>query len=395
MITSELLINLFLILVVAWLLGGVFARFGLPRIMGALLAGFILGPPLLGIIRSSPALEFIAELGIFFVMLYTGLELDPKELLEHIRPSLAVALGGFILPFILGYYTTRIFGGTVYQSLFVGIGISITAIAVQSVILHSLRIQKTYLGHIIIGAAIADDIFSLMALSVLLGLAKTGEIQVLNIFWMVLKVCAFFGFTIILGQFVIPKFTRKLYDHSGKAFTFTIVSALAMAYLADLAGLHFIIGAFLAGQFTRKEIVDKKIYDAINDRFLALSYGFLVPVFFASLSFHLHLYWERSFIFLSIAITVTAIIGKLIGSGLGLAVFRRNIWESAIVGFGMNGRGAVELVVASVILKLSNDLLASGAFITTLMAPFTLRWSILKTCRPDEKAAFCSLWDES
>jgi Kef-type K+ transport system membrane component KefB len=113
-----------------------------------------------------------------------------------------------------------------------------------------------------------------------------------------------------------------------------------------------------------------------------------------------------------VVLTAVAVLGKLVGCGLGLAGFGHNRWESAIVGFGMNGRGAVELVVASVVIRLSTDLVAKGAiseplltqsqfsalifmaFVTTLMAPLTLRWAVLRTCLPDEKANFCQLWAE-
>lgn len=413
MITTELMISLLLILVAAWFMGSLFSRYGLPFILGELLAGVVIGPPLLGLIGPSPALELLAEFGIFFVMFHTGMEMDPKELLEHFWPSLAVAMGGFVLPFILGFVTTKAFGGTMNQSLFVGMGISITAIAVQSVILRSLRISTTYIGHIIIGAAIADDILSLISLSILLSLAKTGAVQASTLFTIVLKVIAFFGVTILLGQFVIPKITRRLHDREGKAFTFAMVTALAMAYLAELVGLHLIIGAFLAGQYVRKEVMDEKIYDAISDRFYGISYGFLVPVFFASLSFHLHFYWNTSFILFAGILTLMAIIGKVVGCGLAYALIRPNFWESAIIGFGMNGRGAVELVVATVVLKLSEELMSSNitveplltqdqfsalilmAFLTTLMAPLTLRWSVMRACSSDEQASFCMLWDRT
>ena len=411
MITEELVINLLLILAVAWVLGSLFARFGLPVMLGELLAGIILGPPLLGVIHSSPSLDLLADLGIFFVMFYTGMEMDPKELLEHIRPAMAVALAGFIVPFALGVLTALSFGGTVYQALVMGLGIAITAIAVQSIILHSLRIHKTAIGHIIIGAAIADDILALIALSVILGMAKTNAVQFVDIAVICLKVVAFFGFTIISGHFILPRFTRKLHDRQGKAFTFAMAAALAMAYLAELAGLHLIIGAFLAGQFVREEIMDQKIYNAIRDRFYGLSYGFLVPIFFVSLSFHLHFDFSWNFLLFATVVTLVAIAGKLGGCGLGLYLFKRNFWEAVVVGFGMNGRGAVELVIASVFLKLSDDLIAQGAiaeplitesqfsalilmaFVTTLIAPISLRWAAMKACQADEKAAFCSLWD--
>ena len=100
MITPELIINILLILTVAWGMGSFFSRFGLPVMLGELLAGVVLGPPLLGVVTSSASLELLAEWGMFFVMFYTGMEMDPKELLEHIWPSLAVAFGAFVLPFV-------------------------------------------------------------------------------------------------------------------------------------------------------------------------------------------------------------------------------------------------------------------------------------------------------
>jgi Kef-type K+ transport system membrane component KefB len=411
MITADLILSLLLILTAAWLLGFIFSKFGLPVMLGELTAGVILGPPILGIIHSTPSLEMLAELGIFFLMFYTGMELDPKELLEHIWPSLAVAIGGFLLPFLLGYLVASSFGGTVYQSLFVGMGVSITAIAVQAVILHSMSINQTNLGHIIIGAAIVDDIIALIALSTLLGLAKTGTIQIMAVSIILLKVILFFGLTILIGHFIMPRFTRRLTDEGGKTFTFAMITALLMAYFAELAGLHLIIGAFLAGQFIRKEIMDQKVYETISSRFLGISYGFLVPIFFASLSFHLLFAWDWSFIAFALVLILAAVIGKLLGCGLGASLFKYNFWESTIIGFGMNGRGAVELVVVTVVMKLSNELIQSGvisdplltktqfsvlvlmAFVTTLMAPITLKWAVTRTCLPSEKADFCLLWD--
>ncbi len=382
-------------------------------ILGEMLAGVILGPSLLGIVTPSDALEMLGELGIFFVMFHTGVELDPKELLEHKWPSTAVALGGFVLPFALGYALARVFGGTLYQSLFIGLGVSITAIAKAAVILHSMRINRGEIGHIIIGAAIVDDILALVALSTLLGLAKTGAVQFTDLLIILSKVSAFAGVTILIGHFVMPKLTRRLTDTGGKAFTFAMVSALVMAYLADLAGLHPIMGAFLAGQFVRKEIMDYHIYEAIEDRFYGISYGFLVPIFLASLSFHLHFSWNLSFMTFSIALILLAMLGKLVGCGLGALPFKYSLKESFVIGLGMNGRGAVELVVATVVLGLSDDLMVRNiistplltqdqfsalilmAFVATFIAPIALKWAVTNTCAPSEKEQICRLWDDA
>jgi len=413
MITTHIIISLLLILASAWVLGSLFSRIGIPAILGELTAGIILGPPVLGLIDASSQIELLAELGIFFAMFHSGMEMDPKELLEHIKPSISVAIGGFIIPFLFGFYASWLFGGSVYQSLFVGMGVSITAIAVQAVILHSMQINQTPIGHIIMGAAIVDDILALMSLSILLALAKTGSLQLQVIGMIVLKVALFFGATIAIGHFIMPRFVRKLTDKGSKAFTFAMASALMMALFAEKAGLHLIIGAFLAGQFVREEIVDANVYKALNDRFEAIAYGFLVPIFFASLSFHLHFTWSWSFFLFAGAITLVAIAGKLVGCGLGALAFRFSMSEATIIGFGMNGRGAIELVVATVVIKLSDALLQDGiisvplltsdqfsalvlmAFVTTFIAPVTLKWAVMRTCRSDEQAAFCMVWDNA
>ena len=410
MLTDHLIINLLVILAVAWPVGAIFVRMGLPVMLGQLVTGLLLGPAVFNIVSPSEAITFLADLGIFFAMFYAGMEMDPKELIEHIWPAMAVAVGGFVLPFVMGFFVARYFGGTVFQSLFIGIGLSITAIAVQAVILQEMQIHKTRIGHVIMGAAIVDDILSLIGLSVLLGLVKTGTVELSGIIIIILKVSAFFGFTILAGHFLVPFFTRKLDDYNAKGFTFAMISALVMATAAELAGLHTVIGAFLAGQFVRKEIMHEKIYNAISDRFYGLSHGFLMPVFFVSLAFHIHFKWDISFLLFAAAITITAILGKLVGCGLGALSFRYSMRESSVIGFGMNGRGAVELVVVAVVLALSNDLLAQGvlseplltedqfsalvlmAFITTLLAPLMLRWSVMKTCSGSEKEQFCQLW---
>jgi Kef-type K+ transport system membrane component KefB len=318
-----------------------------------------------------------------------------------------------VVPFGIGFAVAYLFGGTMFQSLFVGMGISITAIAVQAVVLQSMHINRSQLGHIIIGAAIVDDILSLMGLSVLLSLARQGSFDAVQLLILIGKVGAFFALTVVLAVYILPPLTRRLTDEAGKAFTFAIAVGLGMAQLADLAGLHHIIGAFVAGQFVRREIVKDEIYKVIASRFFGISYGFLVPIFFVSLSFHLELVASWSFVSFALVITAAAVIGKVVGSGIPLRLFGHSNWESMVVGFGMNGRGAVELVVASVVLGVSKELMEAGeigsplltseqfsalvlmAFVTTLLAPITLKWSVLKTCRHDEGVDFCTILDTS
>jgi Kef-type K+ transport system membrane component KefB len=408
----KILIHIILILLVAWVLGDLFQRLRLPRLLGELVAGLILGPPILGWVQPREALTVLSDLGIFFLMFYSGMEMDPRELLEHFWICLAVALGGFVLPFAAGYGVAVFFGATTFQALFMAMGLSVTALAVQARVLQDLEIQHTKVGHIIIGAAIVDDILALVTFSVLTGLAKTGQVDPVNIAILLLEVGAFFGGTILAGQFVLPHLTRRLKDREAKGFTFALLAALIMGYLAEAVGLHLIIGAFLAGQFVRKEVVEPDLYRRLHDRFFNIIYGFLGPIFFVSLSFFVELALPRQDWGFLAAVVAVAVVGKVAGCGLPVLLFRRDWREALVIGLGMNGRGAVELIVAKSVLLLSIPLLAQGviqqplltdsqftilvlmAFVTTLIAPVSLRLAVPRVCGGSDRD-FCHLWRNS
>ena len=178
-----------------------------------------------------------------------------------------------------------------------------------------------------------DNILALMGLSILLGLAKTGSVSAVSLGLMLLKVVGFFVLTIGVGELIIPRFAGRLTDKEAKGFTFALIVALGLGFLADWAGLHLIIGAFLGGQFVRREIMDERIYERIADRFYGISYGFLVPIFFVSLSFHLKIQWTWSFLWFTLVLILAATVGKVAGCGLAARLFR-NSW-------GPGGRGGL------------------------------------------------------
>jgi Kef-type K+ transport system membrane component KefB len=408
----RLIINIVLILLVAWVLGDLCQRLRMPRLLGELLAGLVLGPPLLGWVQPREAMTVLSDLGIFFLMFYSGMEMDPRELLEHFWVCVAVAVGGFVLPFGLGFVVARFFGATILQSLFMAMGLSVTALAVGARVLQDMEIHHSKVGHIIIGAAIVDDILALISFSVLAGLAKTGQVDLYKILLLLVEVAAFFGVTILLGHFVLPRFTRRLRDVEAKGFTFALSAALIMGFLAELVGLHLIIGAFLAGQFVRKEVVDPDLYRRLHDRFFNIIYGFLGPIFFVSLSFHVNLNLPAQDWWFLAAIIAVAALGKIGGCALPVAIMRRNWQEAAVIGLGMNGRGAVELIVAKAVLLLSYGLIQSGAiteplltesqftililmaFVTTLLTPISLRALVPSLCTSSDKD-FCELWRQA
>jgi Kef-type K+ transport system membrane component KefB len=247
---------------------------------------------------------------------------------------------------------------------------------------------------------------------VLTGLAKTGQVDPARIALLLTEVIAFFGGTILAGHYLLPKLTRRLKDEEAKGFTFALLAALIMGFLAEMVGLHLIIGAFLAGQFVRKEVIEPKLYQKLHDRFFSIIYGFLGPIFFVSLSFHVSLDLPaRDWWFLA-AIVLVAILGKVAGCGLPVLLVKRDWREAAVIGLGMNGRGAVELIVAKAVLLLSFTLSQVGvireplltqsqftililmAFITTLIAPISLRLVVPPLCARSDQD-FCALWRQS
>jgi len=373
--------NSLLILMVTVLVAGkVFRLIKLPVIFGELIGGIIVGPMMLNLIdTSNEAIKMLADLGIFFLMLHSGLQADPDELLKASRKSILIAIGGVVLPFAGGYLVAKIFGLDTVASLFVAMCLSITAIAVSARLFKDYGISKTRTAQITMGAAIIDDILALILFSVIFSLHEQGEIAFVPIVILLLKIIFFFVVVIWGGLRVAPFLGKILSD---KGFTFALIVALVLGLIAEWIGLHMIIGAFLAGLFIREEVLDKKIFNKIEDRIYGLSYSFLGPIFFASLAFHIDfssIYTNPAFV---IGIIITAILGKIVGAGLAALVQKINLHESYIIGLAMNSRGAVEMIIASIGLQsgiinreVFSVLIIMG-FITTIFSIFAMKSAV-------------------
>ncbi len=379
------IINLLMVMVIIWTTGVLFRTIRQPPVIGELLAGFIFGPPVLGIIHPDETLHVLSELGIFFLMFYAGLETNPFELKRMTKPSVFVALGGFILPFILGLGASYFLDLSLIQALFIGMALSITAIAVNARVLTDMKMTRFRVTPVIIGASIIDDILSLALFTIIIDLASgDGSLIGTHLFIQMLKVAAFFGISHLIGMLLYPKFTKYFSSREAKGFTFALIMALLFGVLAEMAGLHIILGAYMAGLFVREGIVSKELFQKINDRFVSITYGFLGPIFFVSLSFHLDFsVLTTHFLPLSILL-LAAVAGKLIGSGTGALMGKMNKGEAMVIGAAMNGRGAVELIIASIGLQMGIidniyfSILIVIAFLTTLMPPVSLHLLLKK-----------------
>lgn len=374
-------LNLLMLMVIVWTTGVICRIIHQPPVMGELLAGIVFGPAFLGLIAPNEMLQILSELGVFFLMFYAGLETNPIDLKRFRLQSTLVGIFGFIIPFAIAYVTCKLFGLPLSVSLFISLGLSITAIAVSARVLHDLELTDHRVTPIIIGASIIDDVMALSFFTAIIDIGtNSGHIHWLNFALVMLKVLIFFCISIGIGLWLYPKIGNFFASRSSKGFTFALIMALLFGMLAEIAGLHIIIGAYMAGLFVREGVVSPELLTKISDRFVSITYGFLGPIFFVSLSFHVTFAIFETHLLLTLGLLLAAIVGKLVGAGSGALAGGMNSREATVVGLAMNGRGAVELVVASIGLQMGliNDeifsILVFIAFVTTSLPPVSIKW---------------------
>lgn len=380
------LLNLLLILFSAWVAGALFTRVGYPAIFGELLVGIILGPPLLGWLHGSEALSVLAEIGVLLMMLYIGMEIDPKELFKASWGGFLAAIGGFIVPFGLAYVVvTLVFGGTTLAGLFVGIAAGVTSLATKSRILSDLNLLDTRIAHVMMAGALVADSLSLIVFAAIISIVDIGTLEPARIAFVGLEVIVFFALTIFMGIKIFPILWKWLarWGLTSRTFyaTFILLITLLFAEMAELAGLHAILGAFLAGLFIREGVgVERRLAHELTELVRDMSIGFLAPIFFVTAGFHVGLDVFFTSLPLLLSVIVVATLGKIAGTAL-FYLWSGNGWrEGIVIGAGMNGRGAVEIIIAEIALQagiISQEIfsvLVFMAIFTTATVPVLLKW---------------------
>jgi Kef-type K+ transport system membrane component KefB len=255
---------------------------------------------------------------------------------------------------------------------------------------------ESRVGKTVIAAALWDDLLSLLLLALLLaaiGENYSGSFQSEATYLLIGKVVLFFAVTIPVGLFVFPLIGRYFQHlHFPEVdFSMLLIAALAYAVFAEMMGLHFILGAFLAGMFFHPTVVDADVYQRVEQQMSGITRGFLAPIFFVSVGLHLDFSAVSQVPGFVAMLILIAFVSKLVGSGLPAYWVGLSKRESVAVGVGMSGRGAVELIVAGIALEAGLFLQPSPtpvliqslfsaivimALVTTILAPIFLRWLI-------------------
>ena len=363
----DLFFILLVLLVATRSFGEAAERLGQPALVGELVAGITLGAivaeypvvfPTLVDLSHNEVFASITDLGMFFLMLFAGVEMRPGKIMQHSGGALAVAIGGMALPLALGLGLGWIFLPATdlfaAQCLFLGTALAITAVPATVRILLDLGQLDTRIGQTIVSAAVFDDIFSLMLLAWMTGLLAMGEPPgLMDVMLLLGKIALFFAVTGIIGLYLFPWGGRLMHHLRAKELEISaiLVAAFAFSVLAHLLALHFIVGAFVAGLFFGRKTINAASYERVKNTISAMTFGFLAPIFFASIGLNLDMGALTGAPLFAALLVIAAFIGKIVGAG-GAARgvgFSKN--EAAAIGVGMSPRGAVELVIAGIALK--------------------------------------------
>ncbi|GAA0620738.1 cation:proton antiporter [Halomonas beimenensis] len=401
-----------LVLLVATRLGGLIAtRLGQPMLVGELIAGVALGLILAGFTLDPALIELgqehhvmaLTDLGIFFLMLLGGLEMRPRELVESGVRSMVVATCAMVLPLSAGFFVAWLWLPSsdlrFAQALFVGTALSITAVPVTIRVLMDMNRLNTRIGRLIVSAAVFDDLLSLVLLSILTATLGNGQfLEGLPLALIPLRVLAFVVLVYALGTFLMPPLARFVVGLGVEemGFSFILVIGALFSLLAELLGLHFILGAFAAGLFFGRETVNSQLYDDLRHKVAAITNGFLAPIFFASIGLELELSAIREVPLFLLILIIVAFLGKLLGAALPARLFGIPAPEAWAIGTAMSARGAVELIIAGIALRaglfdagaadsaiVANlfSVVVLVAIVTTIAAPIGLRLALLQAPR--------------
>ncbi len=418
---SFVITGVLLSLIVVYLaskLGGEFSkRLNLPPVLGELIGGVLVGVSALHLLlfpengvatdsaiisilqqfgqldaaavthifqSQSEVISVLAELGVIVLLFEIGLESDLRELGKVGYQAAVVAVVGVAAPFILGTVgLVTLFHVAVIPAIFAGAALTATSIGITSKVLSELGQLKSTEGQIIVGAAVIDDVLGIIVLAVVASLAKTGEVDLLNVVYLIISASAFLLGAILLGKFFNQSFVAiadKLQTRGAlliPAFTF----ALVMAVLANIIHLEAILGAFAAGlvldETDKRKELDQQVMPIAD---------LLVPIFFVTVGAKADLSVlnpavaeNRAGLIIAAFLIVVAIVGKIV---TGWAVFGQPDVNRLAVGVGMIPRGEVGLVFAGigsasgVLDRPLEAAIIVMVILTTFLAPPLLQFSL-------------------
>ncbi len=341
--------DLAIIVVFAKVFGLIARKLKAPQVVGEIIAGLVVGPSVLGIVKLNQFLDICAGLGVVLLMFSAGLGTNLKQLLHTGVKALLIACSGVLVPLIggtllyMGFYGFSAIGTPqFFTAVFIGVIMTATSVSITVETLKELGKLKTELGTTILSAAIIDDVIGILVLTFVIGFKNPDS----NPGFVALSTVAFFALSVVLG-FVIYKAFKiidKRWPHTRRIPILALALCFGLSYVAEkYFGIADITGAYVAG------IILSKLHDSdyIEEKMDINSYMIFGPIFFASIGLKTEISgftWEL--LLFSLAFVAVALVSKIIGCGAMSRLCGFKGRETLKVGVGMMTRGEVALIVA-------------------------------------------------
>lgn len=410
-----LVVQVSVLLLVARTLGEIATRFGQPSVVGEILAGILLGPSLLSgavpfinelIIPQTEVqgylLEVIALLGAMFLLLITGLETDIQLIKRHAKTAISVSFGGIAVTFITGFFLGQhlpdfLLGDPderLVFSLFVATAMAISAIPVIAKVLMDMNLMRRDIGQTILAAGMSDDTIGWILLSIVAGIAAGDAVNAGTVLTTVGSVLAFLVISFTLGRWIVRKLLIYVQDEmksTDRLLSLVIILTFLWGAITQLLNLEAILGAFVMGILFG---MMPRLPEEVINKLESIALGIFAPVFFAVAGLKVNILnlFDPTLLLITLIVIAIATLGKVAGTYTGARfIGRKDHWTSLSFGAGLNARGAMEIIIATIGLRLgilSQDMfsiIVVMAIATSLMAPFALRWVLKRVTIGEEE----------
>lgn len=410
-----LVLQVGILLLAARVLGEVATRLGQPSVIGEILAGILLGPSLLAglfpgfgelIIPQTETqgylLEVVSLMGAMFLLLITGLETDIQLIKRHAKTAISVSLGGISVTFLTGFFLGQNLPDFLLAdpderlvfALFVATAMAISAIPVIAKVLMDMNLMRRDIGQTILAAGMSDDTIGWILLSTVAGIAAGEAVTTGTVLTTVGSVLAFLVLSFTLGRWLVRKLLIFVQDEvisTDRLLSLVIILTFLWGAITQLLNLEAILGAFVMGIIFGTM---PRLPEEVIDKLESIALGIFAPVFFAVAGLKVNILnlFDPTLILITLVVIAIATLGKVVGTYVGARfVGKKDHWTSLSFGAGLNARGAMEIIIATIGLRLgilSQDMfsiIVVMAIATSLMAPFALRWVLSKVTIGEEE----------
>jgi len=392
----EPLVSILISLITAYALGEVCRAVKIPRVIGQICAGIVIGVPFIKDLVFTPTgidlLKILADIGVILMFFFTGLEINFKSFVKNIPAASYISIFNTTIPLVLGFAFSYWFGFSPAVSIIIGVCLSVTATAFAMDMLEEFKMVKTSFGSLVASAGTVDDVYELLLITIVLGVISTTGSAGIAIKQLLLSLVGFAALVLFFRFLLIP-FILKMVEREASItsfFTGGLIITLLMAALSKYLGFGAYLGAIASGLIVRQVILKDaghRPWEAhkISNSIHTISFGFLMPMFFFWIGLSTDVTAIFQHIWFGLGITAIAIFGTVVGTAIGYRMLHGEKKQGWLLGWAMNAKGDTELVLAQ--LARESGLISPAIFsslifmaiISTLVSPIVFRHLLSKS----------------